>query len=364
MTERRTRHVFVLLPDHLDVSSWRQAWREGRVPDETPYGYHHAQLLGCEVSFSESLSLSGWRAWPFKVLRRITGLDLQHAWQHRSALFSTSVDVIWTHTEREFLPVVMLAWLLRRRTRPMIGQIVWLADEWPKLSSWRRWLYRRLLQRVDHCTCHSPDNLQFLLHEVRVPRASLVEFGIAPELYRPDLLSVRNPVHRPVRVLALGNDRHRDWVTLKAAFANQPDVEVFIASSTCPDDGGGANMTRQSCDWRTVRERYEWADVVVVPLVPNRHASGLTVMLEATACGKPVVATDAGGLSHYLDAQAISYVPPGDALAMRRQTMNLALDSARSDVLIKNARQQFVDRELDTRGYAWRHVAISDTLGV
>lgn len=362
MTGRHPLHAFVLLPDHLDVSSWREAWRDGRVPDETPYGYHHAQSLGCQVSFSEPCRSFGWRMWPFKVLRRITGLDLRHAWQHRAALFSTSVDVIWTHTEREFLPVVMLAWLLGRRARPMIGQIVWLADEWPKLSGWRRWLYRRLLQRVDHCTCHSPDNLQFLKHEVRVPRASLVEFGIAPELFRPDL-SVRDVAHRPVRVLALGNDRHRDWVTLKAAFANQPDVEVFIASSTCPDEGLTTNMTRQSCDWRTVQERYDWADVVVVPLVPNRHASGLTVMLEATAYGKPVVATDAGGLSHYLDAQAVSFVPPGDARALRLQTMNLASNDERVDTRIRLARQQFVDRGLDTRGYARRHVAISDALG-
>lgn len=362
MTEHRIRHAFVLLPDHLDVSSWRQAWREGRVPDETPYGYHHAQSLGCQVSFSQSRPFSGWRAWPFKLLRRITGLDLSHAWRHRVALFSPTVDVIWTHTEREFLPVVLLAWLTGRRSRPMIGQIVWLADEWPRLSAWRRWLYRRLIQGVDHCTSLSPDNLQFLKTEVRAPRVSLVEFGIAPELYRPDP-SVRESTHRPLRVLALGNDRHRDWATLKAAFADQPDVEVFIASGTCPDEGLGTNMTRQSCNWKAVQERYEWADVVVVPLVPNRHASGVTVMLEATAYGKPVVATDAGGLSHYLDAQAISYVPAGDALALRHQTMDLALNGNRVDMLVRNARQQYVERALDTRGYALRHVVISGTLG-
>ncbi len=362
MSGQRARHAFVLLPDHLGVSSWRQAWRDGHVPDETPYGYHHAQSLGYQVSFSEPCTVSGWRVWPFKVIRRITGLDLRHAWQHRAALFSPTVDVIWTHTEHEFLPVVMLGWLTGLRPRPMIGQIVWLADEWPKLSGWRRWLYRRLFQRVDHCTSLSPDNLQFLKHEVRAHRVSLVEFGIAPELYRHDV-TMCDPVHRPVRVLALGNDRHRDWATLKAAFADQPNVEVFIASGTCPDEGLGANMTRQSCDWSAVQARYQWADVVVVPLVPNRHASGVTVMLEATAYGKPVVATDAGGLSHYLDARAVRYVPPGDALALRHQTMSVVLNGDRTNALIQNARQQFVERALDTRGYAGRHVAISDTLG-
>jgi glycosyltransferase involved in cell wall biosynthesis len=356
------RRAFVLLPEHLDVSSWRQDWREGRVPDETPYGYHHAETMGVHVSFSQPGVLSGWGNWPFKMVRRLTGLDLRHAWQHRKNLFDPAIDVIWTHTEREFLPAVLLGWLLRRRVRPMIGQIVWLADEWPTLSRWRRWLYRRLLQRVDQCTCLSPDNLAFLQHDARVRRASWVEFGVAPELYRPEVLRcVSN--QRPVRVLALGNDRHRDWATLKMAFFNQPNVEVFIASSTCPDEGLGANMRRQACDWPTVQQRYEWADVVVVPLVPNRHASGVTVILEATAYGKPVVATNVGGLAAYLDERAVSYVPAGDALALRQATMALALDGDRSDAFIRNARQQFRDRELDTSGYARRHVQLSEALG-
>lgn len=355
------RRAFVLLPEHLDVSSWRQAWREGRVPDETPYGYHHAETMGVRVSFSQPCVLSGWRTWPFKIVRRLTGLDVRHAWQHRKNLFDPAIDVIWTHTEREFLPVVLLGWLFGRRSRPMIGQIVWLADEWPKLSGWRRWLYRRLLQRVDQCTSHSPDNLAFLQQEVRARRAACIEFGIAPELYRPDAQRCL-PNLQAVRVLALGNDRHRDWATLKLAFANQPNVEVFIASSTCTDEGLGANMSREACDWPTVQQRYEWADVVVVPLVPNRHASGLTVMLEATACGKPVVVTNAGGLVHYLDEQAVSYVPAGDALALREATLALASDGDRARALIHNARQQFRDRELDTRGYARRHVELSESL--
>lgn len=357
----RTRHAFVLLPEHLDVSSWQQAWHEGRVPDKTPYGYHHAEALGVRVSFSQPCLVSGWRAWPFKIVSRLTGLDLRHAWQHRRKLFDPGIDVIWTHTEREFLPVVLLACLLGRRARPMIGQIVWLADEWPKLSCWRRWLYRRLLLKVDRCTSLSPDNLAFLQQEVRVPLAGWVAFGVAPELFLPDVL-VREPGHRPVRVLALGNDRHRDWATLKSAFANLPDVEVFIASSTCPDEGLGTNMTRQACDWQTVQQRYDWADVVVVPLVPNRHASGVTVILEAAAYGKPVVATNVGGLTHYLDEQAVSYVTAGDAPALRRETLALASDRDRSHSLVTNARRQFLDRELDTHGYARRHVLISEAL--
>ena len=361
MSNTHVRHAFVLLPAHLDVSLWKRKWLNGLVPDETPYGYHHAELYGYRVSFSIPMALGKFRSWPFKMLRRLTGLDLTHAWQHRAMLFSQSVDVIWTHTEREFLPVVLLGLLTRQRPQPMIGQIVWLADDWPKFSRLQQWLYRILLKRVDWCTCHSPDNLKFLTEEMHVSNASLVEFGVASELYRQDLV-VRVAAHQPIRILVLGNDIHRDWAVLKAAFSNQPNIEVFIASSTCPDDDLGNNMIRQLCDWKTVRQRYEWADVVVVPLSPNRHASGLTVMLEATASGKPVVATDVGGLSHYLDAQAVSFVPAGDAIVLREKVIGLVSDERLIEQRVRSAREQFKARHFDTHGYSRRHVEISDNL--
>lgn len=360
---RDRRRVFILLPDHLDVADWRQAWREGHAPDETPYGYHHAEQLGYEVHFSAALSpRRGWAALPFKILRRVCGFDVEHAWNHRRELFSGRADVIWTHTEREFLPVAMLAWVLGRRcSTPMIGQIVWLADEWSRLPAWRRRLYQGLLNRVACCTCHSPDNLRFLTERVGAARARLVEFGIAPALFvaRP---AVRLTASRPIRVLVLGNDRHRDWPLISRAFARQPGVEVFIASSTFPDALLAGNMTRQSCDWQGIRQRYEWADVVVVPVVPNRHASGLTVMLESVACGKPVVVTETGGLAHYLDHQAVWFVPHGNAEALREQVAALADDYGATRARVENARRQFAARGFDTPGYARRHVQISEEL--
>jgi hypothetical protein len=41
----------------------------------------------------------------------------------------------------------------------------------------------------------------------------------------------------------------------------------------------------------TAHARCDDADVIVVPLHPNHHASGITVLLEAVMAGKAVVAT-------------------------------------------------------------------------
>ncbi|OXH87791.1 hypothetical protein CA831_19630 [Burkholderia multivorans] len=59
-------------------------------------------------------------------------------------------------------------------------------------------------------------------------------------------------------------------------------------------------------------ELYAWADVIVVPLRPNFHASGITVMLEAAALGKPMIVSDVGGLTDYFPHDTAAYVPPFD----------------------------------------------------
>ncbi|WP_443798338.1 glycosyltransferase, partial [Burkholderia gladioli] len=59
------------------------------------------------------------------------------------------------------------------------------------------------------------------------------------------------------------------------------------------------------------------ADVIVVPLRPNHHASGITVMLEAAAVGKPMIVSDVGGLRDYFPNDCAAYVPAFDASAMR-----------------------------------------------
>ena len=52
------------------------------------------------------------------------------------------------------------------------------------------------------------------------------------------------------------------------------------------------------------------ATLVCVPLLPNLHASGITVIQEAVLAGAPVVATDTGGLDAYFARDEIDSPPP------------------------------------------------------
>jgi glycosyltransferase involved in cell wall biosynthesis len=173
------------------------------------------------------------------------------------------------------------------------------------------------------------------------------------------------PIHYPVRLAALGNDMHRDWSTLLRAFAGRSEYELAIAS-------------RQLTQWRLrnapnvrlvkaqteadVRQLYQWADIVVVPLKHNRHASGITVIFEGIISGVPVVATDTGGLRAYFSDDEIAYVPLNAPDAMRGMVGSLCADRARSLAMVAKAQRRMLTAELTKQGYAKRHRKLTEDL--
>ncbi len=80
---------------------------------------------------------------------------------------------------------------------------------------------------------------------------------------------------------------------------------------------------------------YRDCDVFVQPL---RAATANNSILEALACGCPIVASDLPGITDYIDADCAVLVPPGDANAMGTATLALLDDPARRRALSAAAR--------------------------
>jgi len=69
------------------------------------------------------------------------------------------------------------------------------------------------------------------------------------------------------------------------------------------------------------------AQFIVLPLLPAKHASGETFLLEAMSAGKPVIASETYSTVEFIQDGVNGYlVPPGDVEAMREKILSLYND--------------------------------------
>jgi len=362
---RRPMRVFVFLAHGFGARGWTARWTRGEIPglnEKLPYGYYHAANGNCFVEYSEDAGENRLTEFARRSLRRLLGFDLIHAWRNRKALFA--VDVVWAHTELEHLAVLAL-WQFRRRPRRprIIAQSVWLFDRWHQLHSPKRWLYRRLMTQADVLAAQSPENLEAARALFPQARHELIGFAVNLDSMVPP---VQHAVRSPVRIAALGNDMHRDWETLITAAGNWSGCRLRIASRRpIPKRLAkrAANVEVMAANsTAAVAELYSWADLVVVPLKPNLHASGITVICEAILRGVPVISTDTGGLRAYFSGDELRYVPPRDPAAMRRALEELADDDELRCAIARRAQARILSADFSSRAYAMRHYELSQQL--
>lgn len=352
--------VHVHLAVDKDPVEWRRKRESGDlvgINDPTPYGYGRAEDMGCRVTFSKSGKENRLAKLCRLGVRAIVGADLVHAWRNRAAI--RNADIVWTHTESQYLSVAMVGVLLRRRIR-IIGQNVWLIDIWDALTLPKKVLFRWLISRVDVLTFLSPEN--YARAKALFPGANVrwVKFGIPAEQKRAP---VDRRCDQVVNILAVGNDRHRDWETLIDAVGGAPHFRLKILSGSVPK-----RLVKRSTNIEVARARsndelhkaFDEATLVCVPLKKNLHASGLTVIQEAVLSGVPVVATDIGGLADYFSADEIRYVPVGDAGALRAAFEEISRDPARAFERAARAQARMADSDdLGAQPYVRRHVELS-----
>ena len=360
----RPIRVFVHLAHGFGASQWEAKWKRSEIigiNDRLPYGYFWAREDRCLVEYSEDKE--EWLVGKLVRLgiRALLGFDFVHAWRNRRGI--GRAEVVWTHTESQYLAVLLLFQARRRTRRPkLIAQSVWLFDRWDRLSRPRRWFYAWLMRQADVLTVHSPDNLQRARELFPMCRSEIVPFGIRTEPIRSR--EPRKP-HCPIRVLSLGNDRHRDWMTLVDAIKGWEQCELRLVSRQIPRAlvRGARNVEVVYPSTNDeLMALYEWADIVALAIKPNLHASGITVVEEATVCGVPVICTDTGGLRAYFSDGEVKYVPPRQPEALRRQIASFAQDDDAGAAMVKRARERMVAAGLSSRDFARRHAKLSREL--
>ncbi|PTV94945.1 glycosyltransferase involved in cell wall biosynthesis [Rhodobacter aestuarii] len=360
MPARRPR-AFVLLARGFGATAWRARFESGALigmNEPLAYGYFHAADQGIDVTYGEDLPEGRLSRLLRLGIRAVTGFDFLHAWRQRDQI--ACADIVWTHTESQSLAVGAVWRLLPRVRRPrLLLQQIWLIDRWPGFSPLRRWVYRWLLAPADVLTFHSPLNTELAREIFPEHRCELVRFGIAADQKTPPRLIRSGGV---LRVLALGSDRHRDWATLIDAVEGCADLHLTIVSGTIPAHllAGKPNVARAKITRNEdLFACYAQADVVALSLKPNLHVSGSTVSQEAAVMGVPAVISDVGGLRAYFDDSCVTYVPPGDAAALRAALRAQATDPEAARQRALRAQAQMSAEGLSSRAFARDHARLS-----
>lgn len=365
-TGMRLMKVHIHLAYGNSEANWSSKYDDGRligVNERMPYGYRHAEPMVEAMTASIDHPEGRLRRLARLGIRAILGFDFVHAWRNRTSI--RTADVVWTHTESQHLAISQLfaALRLNRAARPrLLAQSVWLMDRWPQFSGLRRAYFRRLLAQADILTFHSQENLA--MAQARLPdrRSELVLFGInAAERHPP----VRVPADAPHLIIAVGNDVHRDWPTLVAAVARHPDWRLRIVSTVCPKALGKGYLNIEIAgvgDNGALKALYQQATIAIVPLLPNAHASGITVLQEAALNGVAAIASDVGGLRDYFDEKCVTYCVGGDVDALEATIGALLADPERRYHQAIAAQTRMGSDGLSSYAYALRHVEISRVL--
>lgn len=329
------------------------------------YGYHHAQSDAFNLTYSQDARESK----PVRLLRRALkaalGFDFIHTWRNRAEMLRS--DVIWTHTEQEWLSAALMLLLSGRKAGAeasplLLAQSVWLLDKWPSYGILRSWFYRKLMKRADQLTTLASENAELCRRYFDRDARPLL-YGLNTRDFPVNTPSEWKP-HTPLRIAAIGNDRDRDWETLIKAFGNDARYTVKLATRRrIPASLRASNVEIALFSGiRKQHELYDWADVIVVPLRPNTHASGITVMLEAAAVGKPMVVTNVGALQDYFPAGEAFYIPPFNPQALREAADQLAAEPMEALRQAQAAAGGLLSRDLTTRHYAMQHMRITQDM--
>ncbi len=208
----------------------------------------------------------------------------------------------------------------------------------------------RIAHQVDLFIVSSRANQHFLNHYLNIPDSRILFFWqpLDCNYFRPGDPSSNKT--RPV-VVSVGLEQ-RDYRLLAAA-TEKLDVDVKVSGfskfhSRTPRNFPKVMPDNMSNKWYELPELirlYHDADVVVICLKQNISSAGVTALLEAMACRKPIVAVRTQGLVDYLsDEKAIISIEPGDVIGLQKAILYLLDNPQEAQLRAERAYQIVLER--------------------
>ncbi len=280
--------------------------------------------------------------WSDRLLAKIVGTSEHWATARHVIATAEETTVIYATGDDVGLPLALVAAF--RRSSARIG-IYFLAPERTRA----KWLARVVAVGVKRLfvTTGTPDKARFLENLIG---SRVEQVVLAVDQTDTDFFSPRLPPEQVLTspLIASCGLEQRDYITLaKATEALDLFVKVCAASPNYTDqtalaipDPLPANMELRHLEFNELRSLYRAASITVIPLLANNFSAGLTTMLEAIACGSPVIISKTPGLASEMICQDLVVgVPPGDAAALQDAIAAVLDDPAEAQLRAKRARE-------------------------
>lgn len=155
---------------------------------------------------------------------------------------------------------------------------------------------------------------QSLVQHYGVPSEKVQVFRYAVDVNKWQPTAKSPAPHRPLRLLFVGGDfaRKGGWILLEAFRAGLSDIcelDVVTKDRELISERGVRIHTDLLPNMHELRKLYAQADLFVLPT--RGDANGIAI-LEAMACGIPVITTDVGSLTELVQDGVNGYLIPRD----------------------------------------------------
>lgn len=311
------------------------------IPDATPYGLHHlADEDGVEVSFRRPLRspVAAWMA--RKVRNRLDGYEAVAAGAGAMRRARRTADVVLCMDERAGFPGALLP-----GGPPVVSNLIWVGRP-EEYDPAQRALVRRALHRMGGVIVQSQSLADDISEgwELTADHVHRVRVGIDPAFFSPQPWT-----EDTLTVASVGDDKFRDHRLLIEAVrrlgsrssgrASRVRLELgtTMPGIEVPAELGVTHHRRME---GSVRAMYRRAGVVALALGPTTRGSGSTVVLEAAASARPVVATRTPAMADLVEHGVRGLlVDPEDPDAMADGIGELLADPERAQRMGAVARQ-------------------------
>jgi glycosyltransferase involved in cell wall biosynthesis len=332
-------HAWVELVHFLDAASWPARNAAGEVPGHTPFGIDELAEFGIDVTFRGVLTN--------RVARRLGRFSYEHAtgveWVEELRWLADrrrrTADVIMCWDEFVGIPSIITSRLLPG-SPPVVSGVEQLSDIAARPEAFQK--TGRVLKWADALFVPARAMLNVLQEawDLDPRRLYYVPVGIDIDWFTPG-----DTPPQPDRVVSIGDDPLRDYDTVVRAVAavqaKRPGTRLEVATQLPVDVPADVGSLYRFHLGPKRREFYQSAAVVAMAAKPNFHGSGITVISEAMACGRPYVVTASAGLEDYVaDGVDGFVVPAGDADAMAQAIDTLLADPQMAEEMGRAGRKR------------------------